>query len=570
MVYMDGAGSGAAVVDALADINIGGKLTVGVDDTGYDVKFFGATSGKYWLWDESADGVLQYSSLTVGVDDTGYDVKFFGATSGAYMLWDESADDLKLVGAAGLTVAGDIDIDGTANLDVVDIDGATQADGTITVGVDDTGYDVKFFGATSGAYMLWDESADDLKLVGAAGLTVAGDADIDGTLETDNLTIGSAQGSDGQVLTSTGSGVAWEDASGGGISGLTGLVEDNSIYLGADPSGTTSTAEKNVSLGTIALDSITTGDSNTVVGYGAGTAITTGGENDLHGIDAGGDITEGAGNVCIGSYSGSRLTTTGFNTFVGNQAGYLLTGITNSVALGYIAGGGGNGGSSLVAIGCRAGYGNNSGGAGNVSVGYHTGYYVTTGDGNVMLGPATGIASGPGTALTTGHRNILIGDTLDCSAADVDDEVVIGSGGLSGGNPVGLVGKGTDTAFISANGGGNYAGNNSASWSTTSDERIKKNIVDSTVGLAEINQIQVRNFEYRLPKEVDTELPQSAAIKKEGVQTGVIAQEVLDILPDIVKQESTGCYSVDPDNITWYLVKAVQELTARIEELEGE
>ncbi len=79
MVYMDGAGAGAAVVDALADINIGGKVTVGVDDTGYDVKFFGATSG-------------------------------------AYMLWDESADDLKLVGAAGLTVAGDIDIGGTANL----------------------------------------------------------------------------------------------------------------------------------------------------------------------------------------------------------------------------------------------------------------------------------------------------------------------------------------------------------------------------------------------------------------------------------------------------------------------
>jgi len=82
MVYMDGAGAGAAVVDALADINIGGKVTVGVDDTGYDVKLFGATSGKYWLWDESADGVLQYSSLTVGVDNTGYDVKFFGQLLG--------------------------------------------------------------------------------------------------------------------------------------------------------------------------------------------------------------------------------------------------------------------------------------------------------------------------------------------------------------------------------------------------------------------------------------------------------------------------------------------------------
>ena len=34
-----------------------GALSVGVADTGYDLKLFGATSGKYWMWDESADGV---------------------------------------------------------------------------------------------------------------------------------------------------------------------------------------------------------------------------------------------------------------------------------------------------------------------------------------------------------------------------------------------------------------------------------------------------------------------------------------------------------------------------------
>ena len=41
--------------------------------------------------------------------------------------------------------------------------GNTQQTGTFTVGVDDTGYDVKFFGATAtNGYMLWDESTDDL------------------------------------------------------------------------------------------------------------------------------------------------------------------------------------------------------------------------------------------------------------------------------------------------------------------------------------------------------------------------------------------------------------------------
>lgn len=72
-----------------------GAVTVGVDDTGHDVKFFGATSGNYMEWDESANQLNVIGTLTVGVDDTGHDVKFFGATAtNGYMLWDESTDDL--------------------------------------------------------------------------------------------------------------------------------------------------------------------------------------------------------------------------------------------------------------------------------------------------------------------------------------------------------------------------------------------------------------------------------------------------------------------------------------------
>ena len=49
----------------------------------------------------------------------------------------------------------------------LDVNTSMQIDGTVTVGVDDTGYDVKFFGATASAYLLWDESEDDLILGGA-------------------------------------------------------------------------------------------------------------------------------------------------------------------------------------------------------------------------------------------------------------------------------------------------------------------------------------------------------------------------------------------------------------------
>jgi hypothetical protein len=140
--------AGAAGIDLAGDIDVDGTANLDAVDI---------------------DGAVQIdNTVTVGVDDTGYDVKFFGNTASAYMLWDTSADDLVLAGAAGIDLAGDIDVDGTANLDAVDIDGAVQIDNTVTVGVDDTSYDVKFFGASAGAYMEWDESADELRIMGAS------------------------------------------------------------------------------------------------------------------------------------------------------------------------------------------------------------------------------------------------------------------------------------------------------------------------------------------------------------------------------------------------------------------
>jgi hypothetical protein len=86
--------------------------------------------------------------------------------------------------------------------------------------------------------------------------------------------------------------------------------------------------------------------------------------------------------------------------------------------------------------------------------------------------------------------------------------------------------------------------------------------------LAKITAIQVRNFEYRTADEV-TDLPQNQAIQKEGIQLGVIAQELQQVLPECVKTESTGVMTVDTDNLTWYLINAVKELKAEIDQLKG-
>lgn len=67
-------------------------------------------------------------------------------------------------------------------------------------------------------------SGDNLDLTGN-GIVGAG------TVALTNLTVGGAQGSDGQVLTSTGSGVQWENASAGGLSNI---VSDTSPQLGGN------------------------------------------------------------------------------------------------------------------------------------------------------------------------------------------------------------------------------------------------------------------------------------------------------------------------------------------------
>ena len=47
-----------------------GNVDFGVDDTGIDVKFYGATTGSYLLWDESADSLLLTDSTPIKIGDS--------------------------------------------------------------------------------------------------------------------------------------------------------------------------------------------------------------------------------------------------------------------------------------------------------------------------------------------------------------------------------------------------------------------------------------------------------------------------------------------------------------------
>ena len=145
--------------------------------------------------------------------------------------------------------------------------GAVTATNTVTVGVDDTGHDVKFFGATSGKYMLWDESADQMKIIGTAS-TVALDVDTGdftvgayGLTNAGAATIASMAGdwtNAGRTVADLGT-ITTVDINGGSIDGAT--IGANSAAAGtfaALTASSLSVGDGNITnVGSIAIDSLT-------------------------------------------------------------------------------------------------------------------------------------------------------------------------------------------------------------------------------------------------------------------------------------------------------------------------
>jgi hypothetical protein len=156
MISTDGAGSGGAVLDLLVDVDLTGTTTL----VNLDVSGAVDIAGDLTL-SAGGDGALRFTAASsVKVLDNNAAALVFEEADNAYMTFvtTDGSEAVKFDKA-------------------LDINAATQIDATVTVGVDDTGYDVKFFGATAGAYMLWDESADTLEVSGtvtADGLTVDG------------------------------------------------------------------------------------------------------------------------------------------------------------------------------------------------------------------------------------------------------------------------------------------------------------------------------------------------------------------------------------------------------------
>ena len=241
---------------------------------------------------------------------------------------------------------------------------------------------------------------------------------------------------------------------------------------------------------------------------------------------AGNDNETGNFNVFLGTLSGTDNTEGEQDTFVGQQAGYQ-----------------------------------NTTGNYNTAIGDLSGYSNLTGSSNVFLGHYAGYQE-------TGSNKLYI----ENSSAEYTDALIYGdfntnilqfnaNVGIQG-SPVGIYGltvnDDPDNTWALVVYGETWC--SSGLW-TSSDLELKKNIQTYSNALSKVNKLRGVSFEWRYKDFSNKGF-------REGVQVGMIAQEVEEILPELVKKGPEGLKSINYSSISAVLIEAIKEQQKMIEELQ--
>ena len=299
---------------------------------------------------------------------------------------------------------------------------------------------------------------------------------------------------------------------------------DYNVFVGelAGGSGTqTDDADNNVGLGYNALNALTTGDSNTAVGAYALT-----------------DNLTGEYNIAIGVEALKNPQAPSKNIMIGYQAG-LATTLNVPTA--------------------------------NIGVGYQALKSLSNGNFNVALG------TNAGDVISTGDNCVVLGHGADPSGADAQNQIVIGASTTGTGDNEIALGN-TSISAIKAQ--------VTSITAYSSDERTKKDVADYDLkGVDFIKELNLKTYIYKNPADFPDEI-RSSKWDEEGVerpkdptetQVGLIAQEVEAALAKhgvgnvetYALTQDSGIKTLTYGNLIFPLIKAVQELSARVEELEG-
>ena len=573
VVYLDGAGSGAAVVDALALVDPGVTdtlaevLTAGNTSSGTNIEL--TTTDKVQFRDSaiylnsSADGQLdivadtevQIATTTVdlnGILDVsgnttlGADVTFTGASYNA--VWDSSAnalefgDNAKAVFGAG----SDLQIyhDGSDSYISDQGTGTLKIQGDSQVRLESTAGERYFVGNNNGAARLYYDDVEKLATT-STGIDVTGTALAD-TLETSTSTGGNINLIRDDSTTGT-------DNSLGAIYWKSTEDSGSTVNIGA---GILALADQNHS---------TTASGSRLVFQT--TAISANTPTERLRLDSSGNLLVGTTETDIGftdSGAGVSATPDGYVQVARSSANELL--YLNKL--------------------------DNDGDIVRFSKdGTEFGTIKLSGGDNLSIGGTVadhaGLLFGTHTIFPI-EAGSLANGTLDLGSSSYPFKDIILSGSVDGGNgsagaPTFTFSSDTNTGMFRAaadtlgfstagaedmrltSGGDLHVDGNVVAYSTTiSDRRLKSNITNISDALDKVGQINGVSF-------VRDHNGEKAA--------GVVAQEIMEVLPEAVKSQAlplqTGddeseYYVVEYDAVTGLLVEAVKELKARVEALEAQ
>lgn len=404
-------------------------------------------------------------------------------------------------------------------------------------------------------------------------------------------------GSTGQVLTVTGGVPTWATPASGGVTSVTassplassGGSTPNISFTGTLPVANGGTGQTSYTNGQLLIGN-TSGNTLTKATLTAGTGIsvTNGGGSITIASTVTGDVVGPASSTDNGialfdSTTGKLLKDSA------SQDGYIYgvrIGRGNSAQTGNtVVGPGGALGSvttgqSNTAFGNEALY-NCTSGERNVAIGGGALSDITTGSWNVALGIAPGVGVpvsasyntflGVATGGTsTQDRNICVGYFAQSGGSD---RIVIGHDITGQGDNYFTFGKSGNVVY------NQFTVNNS--WTRSSDERLKRNIQDDTLGLSFITKLRPVTFQWKPSTEVPQELTdhyfEENKMDLEATMNGFIAQDVKQAL-DEVGAGTQGVWSVEKDGtqavsremFIMPLVNAVKELKAEIDTLKAE
>jgi len=337
-----------------------------------------------------------------------------------------------------------------------------------------------------------------------------------------------------------------------GSAALYNSTANYNTVMGRQAAYTNTTGEQNVILGGLAFFSNTTGSYNVALGMESLHSNTTGSTNTTVGFRAGYSNATGAGSVFVGRLAGYSSNATGDvrNTFIGHLSGYASTGTANT-----FIGAGPNGGS---------------------------GETMTTGSKNTILGAYNGNQGG--LDIRTSSNNIVLSDgdgnvgfRLNSNGALLSSGYVLDNQGIyiEGRNTsygrinyhkVGYTPNAYAARFYNSSDsavGDIVYGESSTSYNTSSDYRLKENVVDLTGATTRLKQLEPKRFNFIV--DADTTVD------------GFLAHEVQAIVPEAitgthneVDADGNPVYQgIDQSKLVPLLVATIKELEARITALEN-